>query len=184
MGTLPSRSLIHPDTRESSPKPQMVRALRTCPEPRLWRPECSLAQLRMMTSWLGFPLLGRPRPQQLSLVGLSYSSEVLSWWAAWWHAGGHVLKEELRGPHLDSQAAGMNSHIGLAWASETSKATPSDAFPLTRPHLLTMSLLWVIFIQATTMNQDTEVTLMGIQQKSDKKNPIKQNKTVTTEFAP
>jgi hypothetical protein len=50
-----------------------------------------------------------------------------------------VLEKDSRVLHLDQQAAGRK-RLGLALAFETSKPTPSDTPPSTRPHLLIVSL--------------------------------------------
>ena len=48
-----------------------------------------------------------------------------------------VLEEELRGLHPDLRQVAES--LSLAWAFETSKPTPGDTLPPTRPHLLILS---------------------------------------------
>lgn len=77
--------------------------------------------------------------------------------------------EKLRVLHLDLQAAEMNATLGLIWASETSKTTPTASQFLQQGHLnfrkaiscnntTPYGPMRAIFIQLTTvaMDQDME----------------------------
>lgn len=50
-----------------------------------------------------------------------------------------VLVKDLRVLYLDLQAAGKRQSLDLSWGSETSKPTPIDTFPPTKPHYLILS---------------------------------------------